>query len=115
ATLNSIYAEELAARDRAARGIANAPTAAAREAAVMDFKVREVSVEAVRGDALRLVTHLTGKPARDVNYIIPRFVLDHLPIGLAGLFIAAIIAAAMNAVAAELNSLATASVIDFHK
>jgi solute:Na+ symporter, SSS family len=34
---------------------------------------------------------------------------------LAGIFIAAILAAAMNAVAAELNSLATASVIDFYK
>ena len=50
-----------------------------------------------------------------MNYIIPRFVLDHLPIGLAGLFIAAVIAAAMNAISAELNSLSTASVIDFYR
>jgi Na+/proline symporter len=69
----------------------------------------------VRSEALTLATQVTGQPSRDVNYIIPRFVLDHLPIGLAGIFIAAILAAAMNAVAAELNSLATASVIDFYK
>ena len=42
---------------------------------------------------------------RDVNYIIPRFVLEQLPLGLAGLFIAGVIAAAMSAIAAELNSL----------
>jgi Na+/proline symporter len=57
----------------------------------------------------------TGQPSRDVNYIIPRFVLDHLPIGLAGLFIAAVIAAAMNAISGELNSLSTTSVIDFYR
>jgi Na+/proline symporter len=51
----------------------------------------------------------------DANYIIPRFVLEHLPIGLAGLFIAAIIAAAMNAISGELNSLSTTSVIDFYR
>ena len=50
-----------------------------------------------------------------MNYIIPRFVLDHLPIGLAGLFIAAVIAAAMNAISGELNSLSTTSVIDFYR
>jgi len=50
-----------------------------------------------------------------VNYIIPRFVLDYLPVGLAGLFIAGVLAAAMGSVAAELNALATASVIDFYR
>jgi len=54
-------------------------------------------------------------PTRDVNYIIPRFVIDFLPIGLAGLFLAAVLAAAMSSIAAELNSLATASVIDFYR
>ena len=48
-----------------------------------------------------------------MNYIIPRFVLDNLPIGLAGLFIAAVIAAAMNAISGELMSLSTATVIFF--
>jgi SSS family transporter len=79
--------------------------------------------DSVRAEALALATKVTGKPAtdprtgapRDVNYIIPRFVLDHLPIGLAGLFIAAVIAAAMNAISGELNSLSTASVIDFYR
>jgi len=71
--------------------------------------------EAIRGNALDLARRITGQPASDVNYIIPRFVLDHLPIGLAGLFIAAVIAAAMNAISGELNSLSTTSVIDFYR
>jgi SSS family solute:Na+ symporter len=38
-----------------------------------------------------------------------------MPIGLVGLMIAAIFAAAMSSIAAELNSLATATVIDFYQ
>jgi len=75
----------------------------------------EAAVNAVRAEALALVTRVTGEPSRDVNYIIPRFVLDWLPLGLAGIFIAGVIAAAMSSIAAELNSLSTATVIDFYR
>jgi Na+/proline symporter len=51
----------------------------------------------------------------DVNYVFPVFVIQNMPIGLIGLIIAAILAAAMSSVAAELNSLATASTMDFYK
>ncbi len=51
----------------------------------------------------------------DVNYVFPRFVLDNMPIGVVGLIIAAIMAAAMSSVAAELNSLATATTMDFYR
>ncbi len=71
--------------------------------------------KALRGQAIEMASHITGRPVNDANYIIPRFVLDHLPIGLAGLFIAAVIAAAMNAISGELNSLSTATVIDFYR
>ncbi len=84
--------------------------------AAMDvFLAREAAVGAVREDALALAGEVTGEQPRDVNYIIPRFVLDHLPIGLAGLFIAGVMAAAMSSIAAELNSLSTATVIDFYR
>ena len=46
-------------------------------------------------------------PTPDVNYVFPTFVTTRLPIGLVGLIIAAIFAAAMSSIAAELNSLAT--------
>jgi SSS family transporter len=118
ATLQQLYDEQFVGRAAAAREIAKASHAdneTALRLAVQSFKFYEVSASEIRGEALRLAARATGEPSRDVNYIIPRFVLDHLPIGLAGLFIAAILAAAMNAVAAELNSLATTSVIDFYK
>jgi SSS family transporter len=51
----------------------------------------------------------------DVNYIFPNFVLQHMPIGVIGLIIAAIFAAAMSTISAELNALATATTIDFYK
>ena len=71
--------------------------------------------EAIRGEALELAARVTHEPVKDVNYIIPRFVIDQLPIGLAGIFIAAVIAAAMNAISGELTSLSTATVIDFYR
>jgi SSS family solute:Na+ symporter len=115
ARLQSAYDGEIEARTVAARQLAASEGPTARDAAAAEFERREASAQGVRSEALALASRVTGQPSRDVNYIIPRFVLEHLPIGLAGIFIAAILAAAMNAVAAELNSLATASVIDFYK
>ncbi|MFK7865528.1 MAG: sodium:solute symporter [Pseudohongiellaceae bacterium] len=51
----------------------------------------------------------------DVNYVFPRFVLENMPIGVVGLIVAAILAAAMSSVAAELNSLATTSTMDIYR
>jgi SSS family transporter len=50
--------------------------------------------------------------AQDAIY--PAFVLEQLPAGLAGLVIAAILAAAMSTVSSSLNSLASASTHDFY-
>ncbi len=88
---------------------------AARQAAMEDFLSREASVQLIRTEALAMAEDVTGESSRDVNYIIPRFVLSELPIGLAGLFIAAIIAAAMSSISSELNSLSTTSIIDFYR
>jgi solute:Na+ symporter, SSS family len=105
------YGSALAERNAAARGIAARDEPGTRDA----FRAAETRVESVRGDALALAQRVTGEPSKDVNYIIPHFVLFDLPIGLTGIFIAAVMAAAMSAVAGELNSLATASVIDFYR
>lgn len=79
------------------------------------FVAADSGVRAIRDTALTLAGRVTGEPTRDVNYVMPRFVLDQLPLGMAGLFIAAIMAAAMSSIAAELNSLSTATVIDFYR
>ena len=105
------YGAALAQQDAAARGIARHDDPGALDA----FRSAEKHVEGVRTEALALAERVTGEPSKDVNYIIPHFVLFDLPVGLTGIFIAAVMAAAMSAVAAELNSLATASVIDFYR
>jgi Na+/proline symporter len=69
----------------------------------------------VRAEALALASSVTGQPARDVNYIIPHFILNFLPVGLAGIFIAAVMAAAMSSISSELNALSTATIIDFYR
>ncbi len=118
AALERRFATASRERETAAREIASArhrddPAAllAAREA----FRARETVVDSVRSDALNLAGQVTGEATRDVNYIIPRFVLHELPIGLAGIFLAAIMGAAMASVSGELNSLSTATVIDFYR
>ena len=55
--------------------------------------------------------HLTAPAQRDRIY--PEFVWNHLPPGLAGLIIAAILAAAMANISAALNSLSSTTVVDF--
>ena len=70
----------------------------------------------VRDRAKDLVREVTGDVTyTDVNYVFPTFVTTKLPIGLVGLLVAAIFAAAMSSIAAELNSLSTATIIDFYR
>ncbi|BAH37436.1 MAG TPA: sodium:solute symporter [Gemmatimonas aurantiaca] len=111
AMLESRYTAALAARDQAAREAA----ASSEPAALTNFTQQNASVESVRKEALAAAAKATGESSRDVNYIIPRLVLDHLPMGFAGIFLAAVLAAAMSSIAAELNSLSTASVVDFYQ
>jgi SSS family transporter len=103
-----------AMQERYAGAIAARETAAAAGRAD-DFRAAEASVSATRTEALETAARVTGQPSRDVNYIMPRFVLDNLPIGFAGVFLAAVLAAAMSSIAAELNSLSTATVVDFYQ
>ena len=115
--LQDRYGEAFELREDAARRAAGgaASQGAAAQTAMDEFMAREADVQLVRAEALSMAEEVTGEPSRDVNYIIPRFVLSELPIGLAGLFIAAIIAAAMSSISSELNSLSTTSIIDFYR
>jgi len=56
---------------------------------------------------------LAAPPVRDRIY--PEFIWNFLPHGVAGLVIAAILAAAMSNLSAALNSLASTTVMDFYK
>ena len=80
------------------------------------FAASQQRVADVRARAVSLVREVSGDTAfTDVNYVFPTFITTHLPIGLVGLLIAAIFAAAMSSIAAELNALSAATVIDFYR
>ena len=70
-------------------------------------------------DALRTqmksLVKKNGGDDNDTNYIFLRFVMDYLPVGLVGLLIAIIFLASWGSIAAALNSLASCTVVDFHK
>jgi len=80
------------------------------------FLASDARVKDIRAKAADVVKDVTGDQRyNDVNYVFPTFITTRMPIGLVGLMIAAIFAAAMSASGGELNALATATVIDFYR
>jgi SSS family transporter len=57
----------------------------------------------------------SARDTNDTNYVFLSFVKDYLPVGLKGLLIAIIFLAAWGSIAAALNSLASSTMVDFHK
>jgi Na+/proline symporter len=112
---------DAAAAARRTAGVALADAESAGDssriaAAGEELVTREREVRAVRAEALTLVRDATGdRTYNDVNYVFPTFITTHMPIGMVGLLIAAIFAAAMSTISAELAALSTATVIDFYR
>ncbi len=80
------------------------------------FLAADARVRDVRGQATAIVKETTGDVRfTDVNYVFPTFITTKMPIGLAGLMIAAMFAAAMSASSGELSALSSATVIDFYR
>jgi Na+/proline symporter len=113
------------ARRAASEALANAAAGDGETQARAAFAAANIELTSVRQRAAALVRDVTGDerydgttgdtPTPDVNYVFPTYVTTHLPMGLVGLVIAAIFAAAMSSIAAELNSLATSTVIDMYR
>lgn len=81
-----------------------------------DFLAADERVSEVRAEVKGLISEMNdGEPFNDTNYVFPTFVVTQLPAGLVGLILVAILAAAMSTVESELNSLSTATVVDFYK
>jgi Na+/proline symporter len=118
ATLQQQFDNAIAQRRDAATAFAgvSGSDGEARTMAAATFKNADEEVKRVRAAAVGVVKDVSGdKSYNDVNYVFPTFVTTQIPMGLAGLIVAAILVAAMSASSAELSSLATASVIDFYK
>ena len=89
---------------------------AATEAAKQSYLQTDAQFNAARKNATEFIkTTNDNKSFNDVNYVFPTFVIANMPAGVIGLIIAAIFAAAMSSISAELNSLATATIIDFYR
>ncbi len=117
--LESRFEGATASRSAAARVMTRAEAAGdtrSVEAATAEFRRQDAETRTVRNEAIALVRKSTGDAAySDVNYVFPTFITEHMPIGLPGLLVAAILAAAMSTIAGELSALSTATVIDFYR
>lgn len=58
--------------------------------------------------------HVGRAPGVSADRLFPAFIVQEMPTGIAGLMVAAILAAAMSNLSAALNSLASTSVVDFY-
>ena len=76
----------------------------------------QTSSDSLRKKVIKWVnTKEVGGDGNDTNYIFLRFVVDNLPVGLVGLLIAIIFLASWGSIAAAINSLASCTMVDFHK
>ncbi len=79
------------------------------------YRQANTALDGARREATRMIEAIDHTAYNDTNYIFPSYIVSYLPRGLAGLVIAVIFAAAMSTLSGELNSLATASMVDFYK
>jgi Na+/proline symporter len=77
-----------------------------------EFLAAQKAMDAARAKAAKIAG---AEGFNDTNYIFLSFVTKYMPVGVVGLIMAAIFAAAMSTISAEINSLATVSVIDIYK
>lgn len=86
------------------------------EDTIIKIQSAKESENKIREKAINLIQKTNpGSDANDSNYIFLSFVINFLPTGLIGLVLAAILSASMSSTSAELNALASTSVIDIYK
>jgi SSS family transporter len=122
AGLEQAFARTVEQRRQLAAALADdrlAGEALAGSGARQAFVESDREIRRIREQAFVLIRDVTGdarfREDGERNYVFPTFIVTRMPIGLVGLMIAAIFAAAMSSIAAELNSLATSTVIDFYR
>jgi Na+/proline symporter len=117
--LEQRYREAVGVREQRARELlaslkgGNAP---AQTEAQRAFGEAGAEADAVRKQAIALMraNDRRADPS-DTNYVFLAFVVKYLPAGLVGLVLAAVFAASMSACSAELNALASTTVVDVYR
>ena len=102
-------------RRESAHRVLASPNRAPNRANEQLFVEADAQLGAIRAEGIALTEKTGGATYNDTNYIFLNFVITHLPAGLVGLIMAAVFAAAMSTISAELNSLATVTVIDHYQ
>jgi Na+/proline symporter len=117
--LESRHRQVLAAREAHVREMLaarRAGEAGALEAADRAAAADRQALDDLRRETVALVrAQDPTAQTSDTNYVFLSFVLSHLPAGLIGLVFAAVFAASMNSTSAELNALASTTVVDVYQ
>jgi SSS family solute:Na+ symporter len=91
------------------------------DTAALHIAGKELHVLQYQSDSIRkkvkgwIGSSVVNGDNNDTNYIFLRFVVENLPEGLIGLLIAIIFLASWGSIAAAINSLASCSMVDFHR
>jgi solute:Na+ symporter, SSS family len=124
---NSSYKDSLAVARNAYDEIAKQKTAtvvsftSAQSQTEKDDNFNELGKLQNKSDSIRtkikswIQTKEVRGDSNDTNYIFLRFVVDNLPVGMVGLLIAIIFLASWGSIAAAINSLASSTMVDFHR
>ncbi|MEQ9264266.1 MAG: sodium:solute symporter [Balneolaceae bacterium] len=105
------YSEAKIARQEAAIAISEERSEANQQA----FVEADASFNEARQAELDLQSEILTADVNDTNYIFPYFILNFVPIGIIGLIIAGIFAAAMSSIDSQLNALSAVSIVDWYQ
>lgn len=109
--LQSEYDNVYQQRRQAARDLLqNRSESNAEELRAANSRLKEI-----RRAELARQERITGSSLNDTNYILPWFILHEIPIGVIGLIVAGIFAAALSSIDSELNALSTVFIVDWYK
>jgi len=106
------FEEVQAQRQLAAQQLLQEPQNASYKA---DFQSHDQKICELRQAEISRLEAESNDSRNDTNYVLPYFVLTRLPVGVVGLIIAAILAAALSSIDSMLNSLAGSTVIDWYQ
>lgn len=79
------------------------------------FVDADLEMNEARNADLALQAEIRQADVNDTNYIFPYFILNHVPIGIIGLIVGGIFAAALSSIDSELNALTTVSIVDWYR
>lgn len=79
------------------------------------FVETDAALNAARDAEMALQAEIRQADVNDTNYIFPYFILNHVPVGIIGLIVGGIFAAALSSIDSELNALTTVSIVDWYQ